>query len=138
MRSHAPIETLELIFNALGLSYINYGAQLIFNSNHQTQELVVKSYNKCWSVIFNVSMSQALQSDIWMPLRDHVISILIKFIRRALDNVHGCPALQDIIVHWNHQYNTRKSKLPLARINRKVGEMAFFSWAPRLLNDEVS
>jgi len=135
-RSFLNISTLVIIFNAIGLSHINYCGLLLFNSSKLNITKITNKYNHCAATIFNCQLNQLndILINSWKPL-NHVLFINKSiFIHNILFHNYA-PIFKYFFEFNKSSYNLRTQNIALNRKNKNIGQKAFDFWGPKFWND---
>ena len=103
---------LKLIFNSIGLSYINYFAVIAKSCNTSDLNKIEAKYNHCGSIIYNCFYN-SLHHYNWLKLKDLLQFMQLSFLFKVIKNGFA-PCIADVIVELKDcKYNLRNNIVTL-------------------------
>lgn len=129
------ITSLKIIFNAIGLSYINYFAIILRNCKLTDISKIENRYKHCGAVIFNCFYN-ALHLYNWPDLSKHLFKIQAIFVFKVIKLKYAPNLFKSLISNnVNRPYTLRNSNnLQISRFNRSIGQKSFNYWATKIWN----
>ena len=128
-----PLKSLFLIFNAIGLSHINYSSIIISTSSHKLFSKINSAYSSAGCILHNCTKS-ALHDTDWQKLDEKLILARYLFLHKILYH-NFAPPLKSCFIENKCRYNLRKKNaFSISRLKKSKTSQSFSIWAPRLWN----
>ena len=139
-RNFLPRHILVLLFNAIGLSHINFGAVIyLAGCNKKSFQQVESRYVDCGRIILSnkrgSSRSATMLALNWSSLENITIKSMLLFLYKVI-HCSKPAGLYMLLKSLPHQHSTRLSKFGyfIPHIQSDYGKHSFTYWAPHMLN----
>lgn len=128
---------LHLLFNSLGIAYINYFSVCILNMNRHKINRIKQAYNHCGSVLNNC-YKNALHQYKWTDLDSLIKFIVLKMLFKIV-NCRFCPPIRELLFRPqldNICYSLRHNNhnMQVKRFKSSYGQRSIEHWGPKLWN----
>ena len=127
---------LTLIFNAIGLVYINYYAIILSTISQTDFKAIEMKYRQCGAVIHNCFIN-SLDNFNW-PNLQKIINIINSIYIFKILRLNYAYTLKPLLSYnsINKSYNLRNSNnLQVDRFNKSYGKKCFSHWDRKLWNE---
>ena len=128
-----PTFYLRLIFNAIGMSHINFSSIIISNFSTKYFNILEKCYNNSGAIILKTSKS-LLPNNHWFSLLSILLLKRFVFLFKVIKYEHVL-SLKDLLSIRNVNYSLRhNNEFFISRFSKSSSSKAFYNWAPRFWN----
>jgi hypothetical protein len=137
LRGFMPTEILTLVFNAIGLSHVNYFAMVQPSYRKGDTAKLKSKYDDCGAVINNCTKS-ALHNYDWPALHAKMVKYRYLFLFKLFNLGHFPSILDDFAIKQCSHNLRSKSKYCITTASKQLTEQCISFWGPRLWNTLTS